>query len=202
MSVGRAMNGGGSKARRVKVDFYATPALSTSPVLPILKRFGFPKTLWEPCCGEGHMSITLERAGYKVISTDKVARGYGKQADLLDYALGMQSPPASAVVTNLPFDHADRMLAIMLDDMAGEITHVASILPLNFFCAKKRLKLFNEHPPAAVCPMTWRMDVKGLGRPTMSMQWVVWAQGNNAGRKRFLSSARRVPAIQCLSKTS
>jgi len=38
----------------------------------------FEGQIWEPACGDGAISRVLEAAGYQVISTDLIDRGYGQ----------------------------------------------------------------------------------------------------------------------------
>ena len=58
---------------RAKDDFYATPAKTTEALLSVED---FDGPVWEPCCGEGHMSKVLKDHGLRVQSTDLVDRGY------------------------------------------------------------------------------------------------------------------------------
>jgi hypothetical protein len=34
-----------------------------------------PAVIWDPCCGNGDISVVLEQSGRKVVSTDLVDRG-------------------------------------------------------------------------------------------------------------------------------
>lgn len=55
-------------------DYYATDPVAIDLLLSEEK---FNNKIWEPACGEGHMSKRLEEYGYDVISSDLVNRGYG-----------------------------------------------------------------------------------------------------------------------------
>jgi hypothetical protein len=60
----------------------------------------FEGTIWEPACGDGAISKVLEAAGYDVISTDLIDRGFGQGGvDFLKTtkALGRN------IVTNPPY---------------------------------------------------------------------------------------------------
>ena len=48
-------------------DYYATPFVATDALLSVEDFVG---SIWEPCCGEGHISRRLEEFGYDVESTD------------------------------------------------------------------------------------------------------------------------------------
>jgi len=77
-------------------DFYPTP---TWAVEALVKREDFYGDIWEPACGDGAISKVLERAGYNVISSDLIDRGYG--------CAGIDFLKSSAVhdniITNPPF---------------------------------------------------------------------------------------------------
>lgn len=84
-------------ATRDPFDYYATPPIVTQALLTVEELL---PTVWEPCCGAGHMSKVLEAAGHTVISTDIEDYGYGKAGvNVLD----VQDPLAETVVTNPPF---------------------------------------------------------------------------------------------------
>jgi tRNA G10 N-methylase Trm11 len=63
-----------SFARREPFEFYPTPPEATRALLSVER---FEGTIWEPACGDGAISKVLEAAGYYVISTDLIDRGYG-----------------------------------------------------------------------------------------------------------------------------
>lgn len=74
LQAGLKIIGHNKRGDRERDDFYATPAPSTEALLSVEQ---FEGNIWEPCCGEGHISRVLEDAGYTVQSTDLVDRGYG-----------------------------------------------------------------------------------------------------------------------------
>jgi hypothetical protein len=85
-----------STTGRDPFDYYATPPIVTEALLKVEP---LNTAIWEPCCGEGHMSKVLEAHQY-VISTDIQDYGYGRSGvNLLD----VQEPMADTVVTNPPF---------------------------------------------------------------------------------------------------
>lgn len=43
----------------------------------LLQMEAFAPVIWEPACGEGHISKVLAAHGYEVISTDLIYRGFG-----------------------------------------------------------------------------------------------------------------------------
>jgi len=67
--------GHNAKGDRQKDDYYATPYDCTDALLSVES---FNGSIWECCCGEGHISKRLEEQGFAVESTDLVDRGYGQ----------------------------------------------------------------------------------------------------------------------------
>ena len=63
-----------AQGKRESNDYYATEPRA---VELLLEREKFCNNIWEPACGEGHISKVLLAHGYKVLSTDLVNRGYG-----------------------------------------------------------------------------------------------------------------------------
>lgn len=165
MSIGVAMAGGNGD--RIENDYYPTPYGTTERLLPYIEKF--PSKVWECACGEGHMARILEDHSFEVIATDKVDRGYGTQLDFLKSDVAL----APAIITNPPFKHADEFI-VQAKCWLG-IDDIALVLPLNFWCAQNRYELFHTYKPALWLPMTWRIDAKRQGRPTMNCAWCVWS---------------------------
>lgn len=66
-------------------DYYAT---EPKAVELLLEQETFGPKIWEPACGEGHISEVLRKHGHEVYSTDLIDRGYGHGG--IDF---FQSPP-------------------------------------------------------------------------------------------------------------
>lgn len=125
---------------RQREDYYATEPAATE-WLCRLEQFG--TDVWEPACGEGHMSRVLEQHGYRVRSTDIVDRGYGERFDFL----GIDNQQwAGDIITNPPYRYAqefvERALLIIPDGRK-----VAMFLKLTFLEGKSRRELFRNTPP-------------------------------------------------------
>lgn len=60
---------------RAPYEFYPTPPEATRALLAAER---FNGSIWEPACGQGHISKVLAEAGHEVISTDLVDYGYGQ----------------------------------------------------------------------------------------------------------------------------
>jgi hypothetical protein len=96
---------------RADHDFFRTPPEATAA---LLAREVFPGAVWEPACGDGAMVRPIEDAGYRVIATDLVDRGYGEAGR--DFLLEQQLPAeCGSVVTNPPFKLATQFVEHALD---------------------------------------------------------------------------------------
>lgn len=113
----------GPKEAREKDDYYPTPPHATEALLRVESFLG---AVWEPACGQGDISRTLEAAGYSVVSTDLVNRGYGTPR--IDFLMERESQ-APNIVTNPPFKMAEDFARHALS-MAPH--KVAFLLRLNF----------------------------------------------------------------------
>lgn len=181
MNLGAAIAGGNGTRR--EGDFYPTPLECTNTLLANeaehIRRHGM--TVSEPACGDGALARVLEKWGFVVDASDLHDRGYGRSG--VDFT---RTAPGPVVVTNPPFDCADALIAMgeMFD-----VRYMALLLKATFWNAKKRKAQFDRWKPAALYPLTWRVDFTGQGRPTMDVQWVVW-DANRYGAAKFQPLAR------------
>lgn len=60
---------------REPTEYYAT---SPEAIDKLRKAYDIPRNVWEPCCGQGHLSERLLHFGHNVVSTDLIDRGYGE----------------------------------------------------------------------------------------------------------------------------
>lgn len=130
------------KERQVH-DFYATDSIA----IDLLKSAcDIPKFVYEPSCGQGHLSKRLIELGHHVYSTDLIDRGYGEGGiDFLNTSWPAELPKEDCcIITNPPF--------ALLNDF---INHALNILPYDapaFFFIKtlclegrKRYESFYQH---------------------------------------------------------
>lgn len=157
---------------REKDDFYPTPPPATRA---LLKRETFAGTIWEPACGDGAISEELVAAGYQVVSTDLVERGYGASA--IDF-LNERRLLAPDIVTNPPFKLAEQFVRHALDLGAGK---VAMLLRLAWLEGVERKRLFDTAPPARVWVASKRLSMARGGIDTgrgggsmIAFAWFVW----------------------------
>jgi hypothetical protein len=176
---------------RVPHDFYPTPPEGTRALLSVER---FDGSIWEPACGEGAIAKVLTRAGYEVISTDLINRGYG-QGDV--NFLAQSTPRAKNIVTNPPYGSglADAFVlhALRLADATGG--SVAMLLNLASLAHPKRHGLLLAHPPAAVYVLDELM-CQPAGVPVFKVAefrycWMVWRHQHTAPtRLAWISTAR------------
>ena len=127
-------------AERQKHDYYATDPKATELLLELES---FSNKIWEPSCGGGHMSKVLEKAGYNVISTDLIDRGYGKGS--VDFLATKEKDLDLDIVTNPPYAMAKSFVEKALETVAyGH--KVAMFLKLTFLESAERRELFKQYP--------------------------------------------------------
>ncbi len=169
--------GGNPSVERRELDFYPTPAECTLALLPYIPQS--VKSIWEPACGDGAISKILIEKGYDVYSTElRTDSGYG--AGGLDF-LTQRDIGADAIITNPPFNMSEDFIkkALLCSDV------VCMLLKSQYWHAKTRQKLFNDHVPAFILPLTWRPNFFGTeakGSSMLDMIWTVWIIGNHDAR--------------------
>ena len=150
---------------RPDTDFYPTPAEVTTALLDYLL-LPLETTIWEPACGKMHMVKVMVDRGYDVDASDILT---GKDFLKSDLA-------ADWIITNPPFYLAEQFIR---HAHSLEPSGFALLLKSQYWHSSNRLKLFNEIPPRAVLPLTWRPDFlfgKKSGSPTMEVLWTVWTR--------------------------
>lgn len=133
---------------RQKNDYYATDPFAIDLLLQVET---FSKSIWEPACGEGHLSKQLTNHGYQVLSTDLVNRGYGKApVNFLDVI----TPFNGDIITNPPYKHGKEFV-----EKAIELTEnkVAMLLKVLFLESQSRRELFDKYPPKYVYVLSKRL---------------------------------------------
>lgn len=161
--------GGNHKGDRQANDFYASTPECVTSFLALERQHLAGKRVLEPCCGDGAISKILIADGFDVVSTDLVDRGYGQGG--VDFLMTFTTD-CTAIVTNPPFNLSEKFIWHALEDL--QVEYLALLLKSQYWHSKKRLPLFQKHPPAVVYPMTWRPDFLNKGAPTMDCQWTVW----------------------------
>ena len=127
---------------RAKDDYYAT---DPKAVEMLLELEAFAPVIWEPACGEGHISKVLEAHGYDVISTDLVYRGFG-DPDPFDFLDETLEDFTGDIITNPPYSKGLEFVSRALESVrpGGK---VAMFLKVQFLEGKQRGEFYKQSPP-------------------------------------------------------
>jgi len=159
-------------------DYYATPPKA---VEDLLRKEQFSDNIWEPACGEGHISKTIEKViGKKVRSTDLIDRGFGEGG--INFLLETDKWNGD-IITNPPYSMAQSFVEHSLF-LIPEGNKVAMLLKIQFLEGKARRRMFQDNPPKNVYVWSGRIscalngDFKSIkhGSPMM-FAWFVWEKG-------------------------
>lgn len=162
---------------RAAYEFYPTPPEATRALL-FAERFD--GSVWEPACGQGHISKVLAQAGYDVVSTDLVAYGYGEGGR--DF-LAERRPLAKHIITNPPYG---RGLADAFAKHALKLTRktggsVAMLMNLSGLCHPLRHDFYVSQPPAVIYALDecvcWPYGDASRATTSIAKQrycWIVW----------------------------
>lgn len=131
-------------------DYYATDPKAAELLCDM---FYLHRNIWEPACGEGHLSEVFKAKGYDVHSTDLVDRGYGIGG--IDF-LQCSEPFCGDIITNPPYKYAQQFVEKALS-LIPDGYYVGMFLKLTFLEGKARRKLFDEHPPKFVYAASGRI---------------------------------------------
>lgn len=166
--------GGNLRGDRQKDNFYATPSEAT---LALLSKETFTGGIYEPCCGQGHISKVLASNGYEVESADLVDRGYGTSG--IDFL--MESKQRDNIITNPPYGKLALPMAQHCQHIARKKT--ALLLKLSFLEGVARKQFFLNNPPIRVWVFSKRMNLMKDGQQyknggMMALAWFVWETGH------------------------
>lgn len=164
-----------SETDRVQRDYYATDpkALET-----LLKYETFAHNVWEPCCGEGHLSNVMKQRGHEVKESDIVDRIGNEIIDFLTF------PPKfdGDIITNPPYAMAKECVESAMSCIP-EGNKVAMFLKLTFLEGKARKALFRTYPPKRIYVFSERQkcapngDFSKVGSSAVCYAWFVWEKG-------------------------
>lgn len=158
-------------------DYYATEPKALELLLDLET---FSHDVWEPACGEGHLSEVLVNRGYNVYSSDLIDRGYGiGGVDFLKH----DKPFDGDIITNPPYKFAKEFVEKAIDVVADG-HKVAMFLKLQFLEGKARRKMFENSPPKIVyvsssrlrCAMNGDFE-KYAKSNAVTYAWFIWEKG-------------------------
>lgn len=162
---------------REQHDYYAT---DPSAIEDLFSVENFSQTIWEPSCGEGHLSKKMEEQGKDVLSTDLVDRGYGKGG--IDF-LQSEDIWNGDIITNPPYKFAQEFIEHALTLISkSEVADqkIAMFLKLTFLEGQKRQRLFRRTPPYRIYVYSFRKKcaINGkfhtTGSSAACYAWFVW----------------------------
>ena len=171
-----------SVKQRQQHDFYATEPKAAEL---LLVEEAFAPVIWECACGKGHLSKVFENAGYSVISTDIVYRGFGnfEAVDFLDYR--DECSFDGDIITNPPYKYALEFVQQAIRVVKPH-NKVAMFLKLTFLEGKKRGRFFKNFPPKTVYVSSSRLlcakngefeKMIAGGGSAIAYAWFVWEKG-------------------------
>jgi len=126
---------------RQNEDYYATDPKAGKLLLELEK---FNKNIWEPACGEGHLSKVFEQAGYNVRSSDLINRNFGEGN--IDFLSIDNVFFDGDIITNPPYIYAKEFIEKSLQ-IIPEGNKVVMFLKVQFLEGKARKELFKNSPP-------------------------------------------------------
>ena len=174
-----------SEGERQQEDYYATDPKALELLLELET---FSPYVWEPACGEGHLSEVLKSHGYKVRSSDVINRGYS-DTETLDFLKvnkqDIKQDFSRDIITNPPYRYAKEFVEHALN-ISMDNTKVAMFLKLTFLESKARKKLFEKYPPKIIYVSSSRLQCakngdfekygKGVGT-AVAYAWFIWEKG-------------------------
>ena len=174
-----------SEDERQQQDYYATDPKALELLLELED---FSPYVWEPACGEGHLSDVLKDHGYKVKSSDIINRGYPDTETLDFLQVGkddIKNDFSRDIITNPPYKYAKEFVKHALD-ISMDSTKIAMFLKLTFLESKARKKLFEKYPPKTIYVSASRLQCakngdfekygKGVGT-AVAYAWFIWEKG-------------------------
>ena len=159
-------------------DYYATEPRA---VELLLEQEQFAREIWEPACGEGHISEVLRKNGYTVYSSDLIDRGYGVVGKNFLSCDPLLDNWSGDIITNPPYKYAKEFVEKALE-LVNPGAKVAMFLKLTFLEGKGRRDLFRENPPATVYVSSARLQCGKngdfSGTSMVAYAWYVWRKGH------------------------
>lgn len=169
-----------TEKEREENDFYAT---SPEAINALLTKEELSKEIWEPCCGQGHLSKRLKEFGYNVYSSDIIDRGYCDE--ILDF-LTFNGVVDKDIVTNPPYQKGLDIVLKALDSVSDG-HKVCMFLKITFLEGQTRYSnLYSKYPPARIHVFSKRVlcakngdfkKMKDGGGSAIAYAWYVWEKG-------------------------
>jgi len=165
-------------AERKAFDYYATHPVAGELLMMIEK---FSQQIWEPACGEGHLSSVFTELGFDVKSTDLVNRGFGEQMDFLSIN---NTEWIGDIITNPPYSYAKEFIQKALS-IIPDGNKVAMFLKITFLESQNRAQFFRDTPPIRIWVSSNRIPCAKNGDFVQASKdgsavcyaWFIWKKG-------------------------
>jgi len=167
-----------SDIERAEFDYYATPPIATEK---LLEKEKFCKYIWEPACGELHITNVLKSHGYKVRNSDIINRNNSPEIETLDFFTAGSDRMSPDIITNPPYSKAKEFVEHALD-ISMDNTKIAVFLKIQFLETQKRRELFKKYPPKKIYVFVNRINcgkngVFNKNSGAICHTWFVWEKG-------------------------
>lgn len=169
-----------SEHEREEHDYYATEPRVIDELFAV-EDFG--DTIWEPACGEGHLSKEIEKYAKSVFSTDLIDRKFGTGGVDFFFVLDVWH---GDIITNPPYKFAEEFVRHSMELIEKSWVaklKVAMFLKLTFLEGQKRKKLFEKYPPKKVYVFSQRRKCalngkfEDTGSSAAAYAWFIWEKG-------------------------
>lgn len=177
---GAVLAGANTRGDRVEHDYYPTKCDAVTGAFieaegDRLRELG--GRLCEPAAGEGHMVLPLRAAGFDVVASDLIDRGFPGCHTRSFYDWQPLCWGRRLLVTNPPFCecNADTGLRWLKHAIAIGVPYMALMLPIQWDAPADRHIFFRDRwRPARKRVLTFRPDWTGNGKPTNYVAWYIW----------------------------
>jgi hypothetical protein len=168
-------------ARAKMLDGFHTPAIA---VQELLKREKFRHRIWEPANGYHRISKILEKAGYKIYTSDiKLWCKKTRKRRAFQKFKHLPFNKRHDIITNPPFRQAQEFIEIAMQLLKSN-GKLALLLRLQFLEGQKRKLLFEKYPPKRVYIFSYRLPRMHrfgyTGKASTSVlcfAWYIWIKG-------------------------
>ncbi len=160
-------------------DYYATEPFAAELLGQLESLYHF---IWEPACGEGHLSEEFKRQGLSVYSTDLIDRGYGD--DFFDF-LSYEGEWCGDIITNPPYKYGLEFIQKALS-LLQEGRKAIMFMKVQFLEGQKRGRFFKQYPPKTIYVSSSRLlcakngeferMIEG-GGSAVAYAWWLWEKG-------------------------
>lgn len=164
-------------------DYYATDPKALEILLERLKQDNIELStdIWEPACGEGHLSKVLLNNWYDVYSTDLVDRGFGEPyVDFLKTKIDW----GGDILTNPPYKYAKEFVEHSMELLQND-RYCIMFLKIQFLEGQERRKMFEKYPPKYVYVNSTRQccamngEFEKYNATALCYCWFIWQKGFN-----------------------